>query len=181
MKKSKMMIVAGAFLALTLVLGMQQEDNKMYEKKRSFSSSSEILEELNNKSLRAYDTKSGRNKEKDEVLECFSQRKRLTDTDLNYSKMEIKEIVQLSEKQENTIVDRYNSLRKNYTKANPVSKTEAVRIKVQPYYMEYSGDGQEKYIQRDDLVYMNLIFVDEGEGMVIDYIKESDQIDSIEG
>lgn len=181
MKKSKLIIAAGAFLALTLVLGMNQEDTKMYEKKKNFSSSSEILEELNEKPIRSINTKTGSYEETDDVLECFSQRKRLTETDLHYSMMEIKEIIQLSEKQENTMVDAYNKLRENYSKRRPVSKTEAVRIKVQPYYIDYSEDGQDEYTPKDSMRYLNLVLVDEGEGMVIDYISESDELNSIEG
>lgn len=181
MKKSKIAIAAGAFLALTLILGMQQKDTKMYEKQKNFSSSSEILEQLNNKPLRALNIEKGRVEETYDTLECFSQRKRLTDTDLNYSKIEIKENIKLTDEQQQSIINQYNKLRLSYSKRKPVSKTEAVRIKIQPYYTGYSEEGQEVYEPQDQLVYMNLVFVDEGEGMVIDYISESSEQDSIEG
>lgn len=181
MKKSKIVIAAGAFLALTLILGMQQKDTKMYEKQKNFSSSSEILEQLNNKPLRALNIEKGRVEETYDTLECFSQRKRLTDSDLNYSKIEIKENIKLTDEQQQSIINQYNKLRLSYSKRKPVSKTEAVRIKIQPYYTGYSEEGQEVYEPQDQLVYMNLVFVDEGEGMVIDYISESSEQDSIEG
>ena len=54
MKKSKIVIAAGAFIALTLFLGIQKDDTKMYEKQKMFSSSTEILEHLNDKTIRTY-------------------------------------------------------------------------------------------------------------------------------
>ena len=181
MKKSKMAIAAGVFLALTLILGMQQKDTKMYEKQKNFSSSSEILEQLNNKPLRALNIENGRIEETSDILECFSQRKRIADTDLHYDKIEIKEVIKLTDEQQKAIINDYTKLREKFSKRKPISKTEAVRIKIKPYYMEYADDGEEKYTQMEGLVYMNLVLVDEGEGMVIDYISESREQDVIEG
>lgn len=180
MKKSKIVLAAGAFVALTLFLGFKQEDTKMYEKQRNFSSSSEILEVLNSKPLRTYDDK-GSKEQMNEALECFSQRKRIADTDLHYDKIEIKEVIKLTDEQQKAIINDYTKLREKFSKRKPISKTEAVRIKIKPYYMEYADDGEEKYTQMEGLVYMNLVLVDEGEGMVIDYISESREQDVIEG
>ncbi|HCW54552.1 MAG TPA: hypothetical protein DG753_12640, partial [Clostridium sp.] len=185
MKKSKIAIGIAAFLGLTLLLASNQCDTKLYEKQKRFTSSSEVLEQLNNKVLRDDNNfrrrKIGYNGESSDVLECFSQRKRLTDTDLHYDKIEIEQIIDLTESQQKIIVDNYEKRKLNYSKAKPTSKVEAVRLKFKPYYFEYSDDGEKIFIPCDKLNYMNLIFIDEGEGMVIDYIQEAEEQDSIEG
>lgn len=183
MKKSKIAIAVGAFIGLTLLLASNQCDNKLYEKQKNFSSSSEILEELNDNILRDYNEISDgvviRNCTP-ELLECFSERARLTNIDLHAEKIEIKEIINLTEEQKKLIIDDYENLREAYSKAKPISKVEAVRVKYQPYYTSYYDE--EKALEPDDrLEYMNLVFVDEGEGMVIDYIRVSKEQDSIEG
>lgn len=181
MKKSKIVIAAGAFIALTLFLGIQKDDTKMYEKQKMFSSSTEILEQLNDKTIRTYNIANGKYEVSPDILECFSQRKRLTSIDLNGNEIEINSVIELTDDQQKAIIDEYNKLKQSYSKRKPVSKTEAVRIKVQPYYRHYSEDGEETVEPRDHLIYMNLVLIDEGEGMVIDYISETDEQDVIEG
>lgn len=183
-KKSKIAIGIAAFLGLTLLLASNQCDTKLYEKQKKFTSSSEVLEQLNNKVLRDDNfrrRKIGDNGELPDVLECFSQRKRLTDTDVHYDKIEIEQIIYLTEDEQNSIINRYEKSRLNYSKVKPISKTEVVIIKFKPYYVYYSDYGEKFYRPDNEVLYMNLVFVDEGEGMVIDYISQSKAQDSIEG
>lgn len=181
MKKSKIAVAAGAFVALTLILGMQQKNTKMYEKQKNFSSSSEVLEQLDNKVIREYNPQNGNYEASSDVLECFSQRQRLTGIRWYGIKNEIKNIIVLTDDQQKAIIDEYDKLKQSYSKRKPVSKTEAVRIKVQSYYTNYSEEGEETLKPSDHLRYMNLVLIDEGEGMVIDYISETDEQDAIEG
>lgn len=184
MKKSKIAIGIAAFLGLTLLFASNQCDTKLYEKQRRFTSSSEVLEQLNNKVLREDNfrgRKIGDNGELSDTLECFSQRKRLTYTDLNYDKIQIEKIIDLTESEQKAIVDNYEERKLNYSKAKPTPKVEAVRLKFKPYYIDYSDDGEKTFTLGDKFNYINLVFIDEGEGMVIDYIQESEEQDSIEG
>jgi len=170
MKISKIVIAVGFFIVLTLVLGFRQEDIKLYEKQKNFSCSSEVLQQLNNKEIIRMDNGDF---EENDVFECFSQKRRLTDLGIYYDKINIEEIVQLTDNQQKDIIDEYNILRKNYSERKTISKTEAVRIKVQPYFSKFDEYGQKEYIPDNEFVYLDMVLVDEGEGMVIDYINSN--------
>ncbi|MBQ3422253.1 MAG: hypothetical protein IJH34_11440 [Romboutsia sp.] len=185
MKKSKIAIALGAFIGITLILAGNQCNTKLYEKQKTFTSSSEILEQLNNKELRDYNKRKTREVgncgETKDLLESVSERMRLTNSYFNYDKIEIEEVVDLTENQKKEIIDAYEKLKLSYTKAKPVSKVEAVRVKLKTYYTDYSDDGEKIFRPNDWISYNDLVFIDEGEGMVIDYISESKERDSIEG
>ena len=56
MKKSTIVIVLGFFIVVTAFLGMSTNE-KMYQKQKHFETSSEILQQMENKSLKAIDEK----------------------------------------------------------------------------------------------------------------------------
>ena len=92
MKKSTIIIALGIFIVVTALLGMNNE--KMYQKEKNFETTSEVLQQLDNKPLKAIDEK-GKFSETNELKECFSERKRLTDSLFNYGKMEIENVEEL--------------------------------------------------------------------------------------
>lgn len=168
MKRKKIMILAGAFVLLTLLVGMKH-DEPMYEKKKIFTTSSELLEQLNERPLVKEDYK-GSNKFNDDTLECFSERKRLSGIDANYSKLDIKEIMKVDDNIKNSILYQYNQYRSSFSKRKPIDRAEVVRIKALPYYHNYS-DNQIEYVPYNNAEYMDIVLVDEGEGLVIDYMR----------
>ena len=168
MKKSTILIVLGLFIVLTTFLGIST-DEKMYQKEKHFETTSEILKQMENKSLNVINEK-GNIVESTDFKECFSERKRLTDLEFRYGKIEIQKIDDLSENQKERILQDYNTLREKFSKRRVITKEEVVRIDVKSY---------DSYINQGKIIYdkpekqkINLILVDEGEGLVIDYIME---------
>ena len=168
MKKSTILIVLGLFIVLTTFLGIST-DKKMYQKEKHFETTSELLQQMENKSLRVIDEK-GDFVESNDFEECFSERKRLTDLEFRYGKIEIQKIDDLSENQKERILQDYNTLREKFSKRRVITKEEVVRINVKSY---------DSYINQGKIIYdepekhkINLILIDEGEGLVIDYIME---------
>ena len=168
MKKSTIVIVLGLFIVVTAFLGIST-DKKMYQKEKHFETTSEILQQMESKSLKAIDEK-GDFVEINDLKECFSERKRLTELDFSYGKIEIQKVDDLSENQKEAILKDYNTLRDNFSKRRVITKEEVVRIDVKSY---------DSYINQGKIIYsepekhkINLILIDEGEGLVIDYIME---------
>ena len=168
MKKSTIVIVLGLFIVVTAFLGISM-DEKMYQKEKHFETTSEILQQMENKSLKAIDEK-GNIVESNDFKECFSERKRLTDLEFRYGKIEIQKIDDLSENQKETILQDYNTLREKFSKRRVITKEEVVRIDVKSY---------DSYINQGKIIYsdpnkskLDLVLIDEGEGLVIDYIME---------
>lgn len=166
MKKSTIVIVLGFFIVVTAFLGMNTNE-KMYQKQKHFETSSEILQQMENKLLKAIDEK-GNLVESNDFKECFSERKRLTYLNFDYGKIEIEKVDDLSENEKQTILEDYNTLRDNFSKRRAITKEEVVSIDVKSY---------DSYINQGKIIYdkpeknkINLVLIDEGEGLVIDYI-----------
>ena len=76
----------------------------------------------------------------------------------------------LSENQKQSILKDYNTLRDKFSKRRVITKEEVVRVDVKAY---------DSYINQGKIIYnepekhkINLVLIDEGEGLVIDYIME---------
>lgn len=175
MKKSTIIIVLGIFIVVTTLLGINTE--KMYQKEKHFDTTSEVLQQLDNKPLKAIDEK-GRFSETNELKECFSERKRLTNARFNYGKIEIENVEELNEDQKKSILKEYDTFRNNFSKRHVITKEEPVRLNVNAYY-SYVRQGMIKNDNSHKLK-LDLVFVDEGEGLVIDYIMESNSDKSVE-
>jgi len=167
MKKSTIIIALGIFIVVTAFLGMSTE--KMYQKQKHFENTNEILQQIENKSLKAIDEK-GNFVESNDFKECFSERKRLTELQFHYGKIEIQKVDDLSENQKQTILKDYDTLRDKFSKRRVITKEEVVRVDVKSY---------DSYINQGKIIYdepekhkINLVLIDEGEGLVIDYIME---------
>ena len=108
---------------------------------------------------------SGNMEETGMFKECISKRKRMTDSQFYFTNISVKEEVELTEKQEKAILDDYIGLNKNLGKSVNVDKIQAKRIIADlNYHYKNEGDG--------DRTQIDFVFLDEGEGWVIDYIKE---------
>lgn len=174
MKKSTLVVLIGGFIVLTAFLGPLSQE-KMYMKQKNFNSAEEVIKELDNKPLVVRVNNRYAFKESDDFKECLSVRKRITDSGANFSKVDIKEVVDLDEKTESDFLNYYEGLRKKYTKKLPISIEKAVRLKVDTYSISSYYD--DNYLKQDDDVkekFMDLILVDEGEGFVIDYLETFD-------
>lgn len=167
MKKSTMIVVLGIFIVVTALLGAN--NNKMYQKQKNFKTTNEILEQLETKMLIAID-EDGRIAETNDLKECFSERKRLTFSQFNFAKVEIEKVHELDENQKKSILKEYETCRREFTKRRPITKEEPVRIDVKGYHT-YREQGKLRYNEPQELE-IDLVLVDEGEGLVIDYIVE---------
>ena len=167
MKKSTIVVVLGIFIVVTALLGAN--NNKMYQKQKHFETTNEILEQLETKTLIAIDN-DGRISETNDLKECFSERKRLTYSEFNFAKIELEKVEELDENQKQVILKDYEKLRREFTKRRPITKEEPVRLDVKAYdtYME---QGKLKYSEPREFE-LDLVLIDEGEGLVIDYIVE---------
>ncbi len=167
MKKSTIVVVLGFFIVITALLGMNNE--KMYQKQKHFETVNEVLQQLDNKPLRAVDEK-GEFTESNELKECFSERKRLTGLRFDYGKIEITKIEELGDNEKQAILKGYNGRRNEFSKRREITKEEPVRIYAETCY-PCMYNGKRDYSQPRKMT-MDLVFVDEGEGLVIDYVME---------
>ncbi|AWK52267.1 hypothetical protein DIC82_15235 [Clostridium beijerinckii] len=168
MKKSTIIITLGLFIVVTALLGINNE--KMYQKEKKFETISQVIQQLDNKTLKAIDEK-GRFTETKDLKECFSERKRLTESHFDYGKIEIEKVEELDENQKQSILKDYNELRNNFSKRRAITKEEVVRLDAKLYY---ANINQGKIIYSDpNKRKIDLVIIDEGEGLVIDYIMEN--------
>lgn len=169
MKKSTIIVVLGIFIVVTALLGAN--NNKMYQKQKHFETTNEILEQLETKTLIAFD-EDRRITETNDLKECFSERKRLTYSHFNFAKIEVEKVEELNENQKQSILKEYDTFRREFTKRRPITKEEPVRLDVKACntYME---QGKLRYSEPREFV-IDLVLIDEGEGLVIDYIIEKD-------
>lgn len=175
MKKSTIVVLIGGFILLTAFLGPMSHE-KMYQKQKNFNSVDELVQVLNTKPLFTLkNNSSGKIVETDDFKECLSVRKRLTDSDMNKAKIDVEEIIDLDEKTKNDLLDYYDKLREKNSKRLSIAKKEAVRLKIQSYYISDYRTGElepSKYNNAYEV--MDLILVDEGEGYVIDFVNNFD-------
>ncbi|OPJ58477.1 hypothetical protein [Clostridium chromiireducens] len=168
MKKSTVVVIIGVFIILTAFLGMSEE--LMYKKQKHFNTASELLEQMKDKPL-VGSKDNGEITQTNDLKECFSERKRLTDLNFHYGKIDIKRIYDLNDKQKKSILNEYEILRNNFSKRHPITIEEPIRLNVDAYHYMYTGQGKLKYNDPQKIT-IDLVLVDEGEGLVIDYIKE---------
>lgn len=167
MKKSTIIVILGFFIVITGLLSMN--DEKVYKKQKHFETVSEVLQQLDNTSLNSYDEKFSLN-ETNELKECISERKRLTDSKLDYGKIEILNVEELKDEDKQGLLKDYNTLRNQYSKRREITKEEPVRINANAWY-SHTENGRRVYSEPRKLE-LDLVFVDEGEGLVIDYLME---------
>lgn len=160
MRKSTIVVGVGVFIVVTALLCINT-NGKMYEKQKYFETTTEVLEQLENNPILAKDEK-GVMSETNQFKECLSKRKRLTDSQFDFQSMKIEEIEELNEKQKESILNDYNQYQKELSMKPKVTRTEPVRLEAKVDY-PYNKEQSSK---------IDLVLIDEGEGLVIDYVVE---------
>lgn len=174
MKKSIIAAGVGAFALVTSLLCMNPH-GKMYQKQKHFDSVNDVLMQMeNNKILE--NNEQGVEKETNDFKECLSKRKRLTFSQINFEKIKIEKIEELDEKQKQSLLKDYNKVQEKLSLPYKLEKIEPVRLDIKGTYFKYK-DGVKDTAQKDFII--DLVMVDEGEGMVIDYyIQHANENDS---
>lgn len=165
MKKLTIAIAVGIFVLVTGLLCMNS-DGKMYQKQKRFESVNDVLIQLENSKLQEIDA-NGERHETNEFEECLSKRKRLTFSEINFEKIKVEKIEELDQEKKNFIIEDYNKMQQRLSMPYHPSKVEPVRLDIQgtyPSFDDYNSDPIEFII--------DMVMVDEGEGMVIDYYVE---------
>ena len=163
MKKLTIAAGIGAFIVVTTFLCINTND-KMYEKQKHFKTASEILDQLDNNSILAVDEK-GSMSETNQFKECLSKRKRLTYSDFHFRSLKIEKVDELNEKQKESILNNYTQLQNNLSMKPKISRIEPVRLEAK---VNYPHEEKNKELSGK----IDLVLIDEGEGLVIDYIAQ---------
>lgn len=171
MKKSTIVVVLGFFIVITAFLGMNNE--KMYKKQKHFKTSNEVLQQLDNVPLNSYDEKNDY-KPTNELKECISERKRITYSKFDYGKIEILKVEEVSDDEKQEILKEYNTLRNEFSKRIEIRKEEPVRIDAKAWHSRI--ENGKKVYSNPSAFQIDLVLVDEGEGLVIDYIREKHNV-----
>lgn len=175
MKKSIIAAGAGAFVVVTALLCMNP-DGKMYQKKEHFNSVNDVLIQLENNKIIDRDGEESRG-ETNAFKECLSKRKRLTYSQIYFEKLKIKKIEELDEEKKKSLMEDYNNMQERLSMPYKPTKIEPVRLEVEGTY-PYKDENGNVVIQNKMI---DLIMVDEGEGMVIDYyVEHSNEDDNID-
>lgn len=165
MRKSFIAIGAGAFVVITSLLCMNP-DGKMYKKQKQFNSVNEVLTQLESNKLKEIDS-DGQVNETKEFEECLSKRKRLTFSEMNFKNIEIEKVEELTDKEKELILEDYRKVQERLHISNKPAQIEPVRVDIKGSYFKHGDDTSAAKEYKIDLV-----LVDEGEGMVIDYYVE---------
>lgn len=165
MKKLTIAISAGIFVVITGLLCMNT-DGKMYQKQKHFESVNDLLLQLENSKLQEIDT-NGDMHETNDFQECLSKRKRLTFSEINFEKMKIEKIEELDEDKKKSIIEDYDKMQQRLSLPYKPMKIQPVRLDIQGTYPAFNDYNSESTEYKVDMV-----VVDEGEGMVIDYYVE---------
>lgn len=164
MKKSTIAVGVGAFIIVTSLLCINSE-GKIYQKQKQFQTANEVLEQLENNPIIALNEK-GNITETDQFKECLSKRKRLTQSQFHFANLTIENIEELGEKQKESLIEDYNKLQENFSKERDFKKIEPVRLDATIKYPTFSSNDQ----AIGEKCKIDLVLIDEGEGLVIDYI-----------
>jgi len=167
MNKSIIAAVIGGFVVVTALLCMNPNE-KMYQKQKHFDTANDVLIQLGNNDILDVD-KNEEVHETSAFKECLSKRKRLTYSQVNFQKMKIEKIEELDEEKKKSIIEDYTKLQERLAMSYTPTKIEPVRLDVKAIspYKDENGNT----IENDFII--DLVMVDEGEGMVIDYYVEN--------
>lgn len=164
MKKSNIVIAAGCFIVVTALLCINPS-GKLYVKQQNFTTPEQVLEQLEKNSIRAKNER-GNFEETNEFKECISKRKRLTDSQFGFYEMSIEKVVELTDKEKETILKNYKEMKSYIPKSGEYDNAQVRRVITNldgTYYGYTEGDCKREY---------DFVFIDEGEGLVIDYVVE---------
>ena len=174
MKKGVIVTVCGILIIVTTLLS-SVDKYKVYEKKKHFTEVEDIIDVLNENTLVAVKTNpSGFELAySDEYYECLSKRKRLTYPLLNFSNYELKiDGSRNNKEEEDKIKENYYKLRENLKKLDEPEKVKAVPLvgRAKSVVYPYTYDSSIKDDEFWNNIKMDIVFIEEGEGWVIDYM-----------
>lgn len=167
MKKSKIIIVLGAFIIITSIL--VNNPNK-FQVKEKFNTPEKLISTFNNSLLLGYSQNI--NGEVTQTLyDTVSNRKRISDPNVRFNKIILKSEYKLSEKQKEEILKNYKN------KANKMINY-TLSEEVIPYRFKADGinyfnyfDGNSDYIQENsEPVTIDFVVIKENGSYVFDYI-----------
>lgn len=163
MKKSIIAVGVGAFVVVTTLLCINS-DGKMYQKQKHFDTVSDVLTQLETNKIQELDNY-GKEHETNDFKECLSKRKRLTFSQVNFQEIHIEKIEELDEQKKKSLIEDYNKAQERLAMPYKPTKIEPVRLDIKGTFLhERENDNR---VPRDFTI--DLVMVDEGEGMVIDY------------
>ncbi|WP_244835386.1 hypothetical protein [Clostridium sp. BJN0001] len=158
MKKRKIVFYTIIIIALSLnlLIPYLSGKNKVYEKKSEFKNSDEVIQNISNVTL-----KDPKNNDTDNFKECLSKRERTAGTDATYfNKIDVKKVDYTSETVDK-ILKSYRNIRQNFYKSSSDINEIAAVINVDTYM-------DNEFLENSTY---DVVFIDEGEGYVIDYIE----------
>lgn len=159
MKGIKVITAAGIFVILTSIICFGGRE-VVYKKQIHFNSPEEVIEVLNTKTLTAYDDSNRAYSSivsTDDFNECLSKRKRTAGSLLSFQRLNLE--IQ-KECDENKIINNYKSSVNNFVDYKIPDNLKAYTLKGR--YDDFND------VQKN--ITMDLVFIDDGEGYVIDYI-----------
>ncbi|MBD7912413.1 MULTISPECIES: hypothetical protein [Clostridium] len=169
MKKSKVLTLVGILIIITVILATVGKSHS-YEKKMHYNSTDEVIAELNSKPLAAFkDNRKihGNIIYSDSFYECLSKRKRVTCPAIDYSKLNVRvNNEKNNEENKERIKAKYISLGRNINSFKETEKIEACSL---------TGTSEDLYDKSVNKIDMDVVFIDEGEGWVIDYFMINSQ------
>ena len=174
MKKGVIVTVCGILIIATTLLSSVNK-YEVYEKKKHFTEVEDILDVLNENTLVAVkEEPSGFSTAySDEYYECLSKRKRLTDPLLNFSNYELKiDESRNNKEEEESIKENYYKLRKNLKNLDEPQKVKALPLvgRAKNVMYPYINNSEVKEDEFWHNIKMDIVFIEEGEGWVIDYM-----------
>lgn len=165
MKRSSIVISIGCFVLVTALLCINTNE-KLYEKQKHFTTTSQVLEQMQSYPAQAKDER-GNMTETNEFKECLSKRKRLTFSQFNFKNIKITKVDELDDDEKKKILNNYKKLKANLSKAPQYDDIQVERVSAtveRNYYKENNNFEEVMY---------DLVFIDEGEGFVIDYVVQN--------
>jgi len=166
LKKSIIAAGVGAFVVITTLLCVNS-DGKLYQKQKHFDTVSDVLTQLETNKILELDSY-GKVHETNDFKECLSKRKRLTYSQVDFQEIHIEKIEELDEQKKKSLIEDYNKAQERLDMPYKPTKIEAIRLDIKGTFPHEDDDNR---IPKDFII--DLVMVDEGEGMVIDYYIEN--------
>ncbi|SFU70320.1 hypothetical protein SAMN04487886_11093 [Clostridium sp. DSM 8431] len=166
MKKVKVSVFVGVFIILTSVICFSEEES-VYKKKVHFDSPKEIIDVLNTKNLSAYSGEGnhyGRLVNTDDYKECLSKRKRTTKTVDYFKNLDLTVDESYDEEE---IIEEYKKVTQNLNNYK-------IGDNLKAYYLKGKCSDYHKI---SGTIEIKVVFCDEGEGFVIDYMNYTTKMD----
>lgn len=164
MKKCRYFIFTGTFIVVTVLLCNIYKDN-VPPKDESFKSPDQIIHLLNNNDIKVMDN-DGNSVNTRIYNECLSFRKRVTNDNLNYSRLKLKKSTDFSYEDKE---DAINAYKENYKNLKGIEMPKGIKAEkfvgtaTNGFYNHNISDSS-----REDNIELTIIFIKEDNGYVID-------------